>query len=64
MPMKLGISLIMITRHSWCIAVHDLAGPAGEAIPDRLTLTAFLGGAFNLYRGCRHAPDEIMGELV
>ena len=55
----LAIAVIVIAGHVARIAIGDPALLAAERIPDALAAPAFPGGAFDLVRRGRDAPDEI-----
>ncbi len=59
----LGIAMVEVARDLARVAVADLPRRGAEPVPDALAPAVLVGGAFDLERRGRGAPDEICGEL-
>ena len=61
-PHVLVVAVVGVTRDRSTVAVDDLAGCRGEAIPDALASPVRVDGTLDLVRGHRGSPDEVRGE--
>src|SRR5581483_9004065 len=58
------VAVVEVARDRAGVAAAHLAGRRGEAIPHALAAAVLVGGAFDLIRRRRGAPDEVGGERV
>ncbi len=57
------VAVVRIAGDAPAVAVRDLAGGRGEAVPDALASPVLVRRALDLVRGDRRAPREIAGKL-
>lgn len=58
------VPVVVITGHLAGVPVADRARAGSEGVPDRWSAAVLPGGALDLVRRRRRAPDEVRGQMV